>query len=237
MPYKCLFLDLDDTLCDTKGADNYAVQEFALYLYKEFKLENSLKIAQQFLYVIYNTPDDFTHEALRKSNTSEHRALLLEFVLHAYGVKNMQLSQIRKLNATFKDIRMHHFDYFKGVKNRLVELKSKYKLVLITNGPPYSQRPKIDKTRIDKVVDHILVGDEQEHSKPHPSIFESALNFSGCNKDEVIHIGDSTASDIQGANNFGIDSIWINADNKKIPESVFCNWEFHDFLEASKIFD
>ena len=35
--------------------------------------------------------------------------------------------------------------------------------------------------------------------KPHRELFDKALEVSGCNADEVLHIGDSYGSDVLGA--------------------------------------
>ncbi|MBQ5311717.1 MAG: HAD hydrolase-like protein, partial [Oscillospiraceae bacterium] len=37
---------------------------------------------------------------------------------------------------------------------------------------------------------------------------------------EVIHIGDSVSSDVQGAANAGIRALWLNRFGKSIPEGV-----------------
>jgi putative hydrolase of the HAD superfamily len=45
--------------------------------------------------------------------------------------------------------------------------------------------------------------------KPNPRIFEEALRMNGLQAEDVVMIGDSWSSDIQGAINAGIDQIWI----------------------------
>lgn len=37
---------------------------------------------------------------------------------------------------------------------------------------------------------------------------------------EIVHIGDSLNNDIKGASNLGINTIWINRNNKEIPDGV-----------------
>ena len=60
-----------------------------------------------------------------------------------------------------------------------------------------------------------MVSEECEGPKPHPSMFQKAFDHCGANdKSEIIMLGDSLSSDIQGAHNFGIDSCWYNPENK-----------------------
>lgn len=46
--------------------------------------------------------------------------------------------------------------------------------------------------------------------KPHRELFEYALRVCGCDAEEVIHIGDSIASDVKGALTAGITPILID---------------------------
>ena len=41
------------------------------------------------------------------------------------------------------------------------------------------------------------------------SIFQKALQLAGCEPHEAIHVGDNLVADIQGANNSGITTVWI----------------------------
>ena len=50
----------------------------------------------------------------------------------------------------------------------------------------------------------IICGDMARAYKPHRELFEKALEISGCSADEVVHIGDSMASDVAGARAAGI---------------------------------
>ena len=50
----------------------------------------------------------------------------------------------------------------------------------------------------------IISGNMVKAYKPHKEIFEKALEISGCKPDEVIHIGDSVTSDVNGALEVGI---------------------------------
>jgi FMN phosphatase YigB (HAD superfamily) len=53
--------------------------------------------------------------------------------------------------------------------------------------------------------------------KPNPRIFEEALRMNGLQAEDVVMIGDSWNSDIQGAINAGIDQIWIRKSKDPIP--------------------
>ena len=46
--------------------------------------------------------------------------------------------------------------------------------------------------------------------KPHKEVFDYALKISGCAAREVIHIGDSIVSDVNGASAAGITPVLID---------------------------
>jgi 2-haloalkanoic acid dehalogenase type II len=64
---------------------------------------------------------------------------------------------------------------------------------------------------------HGIITSEQVRAyKPRPEMFERALDLSGYQADEVVHIGDSYSSDVLGAHACGIDVVWVN--RKKRPK-------------------
>lgn len=56
----------------------------------------------------------------------------------------------------------------------------------------------------------IVCGDMARAYKPHRELFEKALEISGCSADEVVHIGDSMASDVAGARAAGIRPVLLD---------------------------
>jgi len=61
----------------------------------------------------------------------------------------------------------------------------------------------------------IISSDMARAYKPHRAVFEKALEVSGCRADEVIHIGDSVSSDVEGAIAAGIRPVLVDREGKK----------------------
>lgn len=55
----------------------------------------------------------------------------------------------------------------------------------------------------------IVCGDMARAYKPHRELFEKALAVSGCSAAEALHVGDSYASDVQGARAAGIRALLL----------------------------
>ena len=50
-------------------------------------------------------------------------------------------------------------------------------------------------------------------SKPDPRMFQAALDQAGVKANHCVHIGDHLEDDINGANDVGMHSIWVNLNN------------------------
>jgi len=56
----------------------------------------------------------------------------------------------------------------------------------------------------------VVTSQDARSYKPHPAIFEKALELTGWNPARTVHIGDSLYSDVLGARRVGISTIWLN---------------------------
>lgn len=116
-------------------------------------------------------------------------------------------------------------------------LKGEYELLLLTNGSPALQNIKLELT--PELVDyfkHIVISGDFGKGKPDQSIFEHALELMGSDKNEVLMVGDNLNTDILGANQTGIPSVWINRKNSK-PNEVKATYEIRNLMELIPLLD
>lgn len=85
----------------------------------------------------------------------------------------------------------------------------------------------IDRDDILKAIDFhgltptgVFTSEDAKSYKPRKELFELALNSTGLYPDQVVHIGDSLSSDINGAASVGIKALWINRSARQVPEGV-----------------
>jgi 2-haloacid dehalogenase len=64
------------------------------------------------------------------------------------------------------------------------------------------------------VFDSVVCSEEARSYKPHPGLFEMAMRVMDVKPDEVLHVGDSLHSDVNGAKRVGIEAIWICRDRR-----------------------
>ncbi len=66
-------------------------------------------------------------------------------------------------------------------------------------------------------VDEVVTSEDARAYKPRPEPFQLALRRLGLTAADVVHVGDSPAADIAGANDLGIDSAFVNRDSRHLP--------------------
>ena len=91
------------------------------------------------------------------------------------------------------------------------------RMALVTNGPSQMQRRKIDLLAIAPWFEAVLVSAEVGHSKPEPEIYALALESLGADPGDAWFAGDNLYTDIAGANNMGMTSVWVNRAGASMP--------------------
>ena len=211
---KALFLDMDETLCDTSAANARAAQLLAEGLTARYGEQlDAAALAQAYVDGIYRRWSD-TQQARYMPIIEQHgeaafRVQLLLDLLAQRGVENASEADARTLQSKFDSDRLEAFHFYPGIADFLVEARKLFTLVVITNGPEFSQIPKVEAVKLAEYVDHIIIGGQESEQKPARSIFDKALKLANCEAHEAIHVGDSLATDIAGAHGSGITSVWI----------------------------
>ncbi|EOV0051081.1 HAD family hydrolase [Vibrio parahaemolyticus] len=233
---KAIFFDMDETLCGTSQADKAAGQKFAAWIQQTYpQVSDPQAFLQRYLQGVYKKLNaEFPQLVALLPDENAFRCGLIQTILAENGI-HIDAEQAQQAQHYFDSARMGAFTFFPGVKEMLTDLRKHYKLVVITNGPIFSQHPKLKATQMDEWVDHIIVGGEEPEEKPAASIFQKALNLVDIKPEEALHIGDSLAADIAGANNMGILSVWVNATGASNPTGITPNFEIRETVELKEI--
>lgn len=80
----------------------------------------------------------------------------------------------------------------------LRQLRKKYLLGLITNGPSNAQWEKIHKLSLEQYFNIVLVSGDLPWEKPNAMIFYKACDFLNVRPDECVMVGDKLETDILG---------------------------------------
>ena len=241
--YKAVFIDWDDTIGDFIGAAKMALQDmyekynlseyFASFeefflLYKPHNLELWDKYGKDQVTKEYLSFDRFFFPLMHGSKGGERR-------LGDKAIRQEVAALAEQLSEDFLNMTTARFSLLEGAEELVRYLAAKYPLTVVTNGFVEVPYEKFDKSGLRDCFAHIVLSEEVGCQKPNPRIFEEALRMNGLQAEDVVMIGDSWNSDIQGAINAGIDQIWIRKSKDPLPEGQSATYLVQSLSEVMEI--
>jgi putative hydrolase of the HAD superfamily len=179
---------------------------------------------------------------------SEAVALLCELDRDGLASREMVFAGLRDVYPNMKSVeelvRSYREEYpsFISPDPKVLELLDRLRaehwdLSVITNGP-VSQRDKLRRTGIIEYVDSVVISDEIGIEKPDPAVFAHAIQELGYsyNRQSCWMIGDQAQTDIAGALNFGIGSIWLTQGRQWTEDDFFPTCQMIDIFAALELF-
>lgn len=245
--YKAVFIDWDDTIGDFVGAAKLALQD----MYEKYNLSDYFASLEEFvsLYKPHNLElwDKYGKDLVTKEYLSfdrfffplMHGSKLASTAQRSTASKTSDLQLItalaEQLSEDFLNMTTARFSLLEGAEELVRYLAKKYPLTVVTNGFVEVQYEKFDKSGLRDCFAHIVLSEEVGCQKPNPRIFEEALRMNGLQAEDVVMIGDSWNSDIQGAINAGIDQIWIRKSQDPLPEGQSATYLVQSLSEVMEI--
>lgn len=99
-----------------------------------------------------------------------------------------------------------------GAEAVLEQLRGKYKLGLVTNGPGRHQLPKIENFLLGRYFgEAFAIGDDFGYPKPDARIFRHVAGLLGVEPGHTVFVGDRLDSDIGGAKSAGMVAVWVKS--------------------------
>ena len=82
-------------------------------------------------------------------------------------------------------------------------------LYIVSNGATVNAEGRVKSTGMDRYIDRMFISEELGVTKPAVEFFDICLSEIGATKESCIVIGDSLSSDMLGAKNAGLKSVWF----------------------------
>ncbi len=134
------------------------------------------------------------------------------------------------LNDVYLKHRFEDVELFDDVLPALKTLQRRYGIGLLSNGNGYPER-----TGLPGVFQFVVFSQDYDFEKPDPRIFQVALEKAGCSKEQLLHVGDSLTSDVEGARNAGIKCVWLNRSGVANSLGTMADLEIHSLRELLSI--
>lgn len=122
--------------------------------------------------------------------------------------------------ATFVEAQRAGHPLIGGAGETVQEAAARYRLGLLTNGPPDIQRLKLVQTGLAGCFDAAVISGEAGVGKPSPEAFHLVLDALDVRPEEAVMVGDSWDRDVKGALAAGIRPMWIAAARPRLDEDL-----------------
>ena len=220
---KAVLIDIDDTIFDFEKCSKNAFK-------KTLKKLDLFYEEKDFSY--FNEVNDilWTKQKLGELNINQVFIERSNMMSKYFGL------DIEKeiFNNLFVEFLYDEIEIVDEIENLLSYLSNKYQIFAASNGVYDMQVNRIKKSNLDKYFDEIFVSDKIGFEKPDKRFFQKIMNITKFSNDDLIMIGDSIKSDIIGAKNSNIKSIYFNKENKKNSDENF-TYQVKNLSEIKKI--
>ncbi|GIO24479.1 HAD family hydrolase [Oceanobacillus sp. J11TS1] len=150
------------------------------------------------------------------------------------GINNPILA--KKLARAFRDFRMQTACLFEDALHVLTQLQNDYRLALVTNGSPSLQHTKLELSpELAPYFENIFISGEVGIGKPDSEIFNYVLRTLHIKAEDAAMVGDNLNTDIVGANQVGMDSVWLNRFDAENKSSIEPSYEIKTLRELKDI--
>lgn len=224
---KHIFFDLDHTLYDY----DRSATETLLEIYELLGIAKTGASDQQFLDAFHEVNGQlwiqYNEGSIDREYIKSQRFRKIFRVVGFDESKSEQASSYFLSHCSMKPYLMP------DAKTALDYLFEKYKLHIITNGFQDSQGKKLSSAGITRYFDVVVTSECADSRKPHSRIFEYSLEQAGASKGNCIMIGDNPHTDIQGAFDFGLQTVFYDPSGQK---KSLANYTVQSLTELIRLF-
>ncbi|MEM1056477.1 MAG: HAD-IA family hydrolase [Bacteroidota bacterium] len=204
-----VYFDLDDTLLDHSEAERRALADF----HRE-SAEHFGTVSFSDLHAAYRQHNgplwyDYGRSRITKA---ELKHLRFANTLRALGVTTLDPDHA---STTYLDRYSAHWHWSEGAREAFRRIAEAHRVGILTNGFREQQRAKLAKLpEIEAACEPgtVLIAEEIGTWKPHAEAFALAAERAGVAPEEILYIGDSLRSDVEGGVSAGWTVAWWHGD-------------------------
>ena len=227
--FKIILWDMDGTILDFYPAERNAIcstmEHFGLGECTEEMIKRYSKI------------NEIHWKRMERGEITKQQVLEDRFAVFFKG-EGINFTKYKEFNELYQQNLGAKVFFHEQAYEIVANLKGKVLQYAITNGTSTAQTLKLKNSGLDKLFDGVFISDQIGYEKPSKLFFDYVeAQIPKVPKDEILVVGDSLTSDMQGGNNMGVRCCWFNYDNKPLPENdtVKLDYVIHKLIELEKI--
>ncbi|MBR5488632.1 MAG: YjjG family noncanonical pyrimidine nucleotidase [Firmicutes bacterium] len=224
---KVILWDIDATLLDFLAAEKAAIR-FCFEIH-------GLGTCTDEMLARYTVINKRYWEMLERGEMSKPEILVNRFK-EFFATEGIETDCAKEFNETYQ-VALGDTICFRDHGYELVEkLQGSYRQFAVTNGTFVAQERKLRKSGLGEMMEEAFISDLIGFEKPSIEFFDFVFEKIGrYEKDEVIIVGDSLTSDMQGGNNAGILCCWYNPEHLENTKNVRIDYEIDDLWQLEEI--
>ena len=201
--YQFLLFDADGTLLDFETACAHAFQRTYFAQGLDLQKPYSAQLLES-----YRKNNENWWGKLERGECTRPQLYLGRFA--DFLQENGLSGDPQALHETYFPLLGEGGDLLPGAEELVKRLKAAgYFLYLITNGKASTQRTRLERSGLQPYFEDCFISEDTGFAKPDFRFFDYVFSrIPGFSAKRGLVIGDSLSSDIQGAANAGLDSIW-----------------------------
>ena len=224
---KVILWDVDGTLLDFKKAEYVAIK-------KSFEIFNLGECTDEMI-GRYSVINRTYWEKLERKEITKPEVLVNRFV-DFFAVENIDTDCAEDFNKEYQTQLGETIVFCDNSYELMKSLKGRVKQYAVTNGTKQAQDRKLSKSGLIDIFDGVFISEVVGCEKPGIEFFEHVWEEIGhYEKEEVMIVGDSLTSDIQGGNNAGIVCCWYNPEGMKNETDLRIDYEIDDLQKILEI--
>ncbi len=227
--YKVILWDIDGTLLNFEEAEKYAIRKcFSDFNFGECT-DEMLKA-----YIVINRG---YWKALERGEITKNEVLVGRF-RDFFGKYNLDVSKAADFNDDYQIRLGDTIVFYPNALEVFKTIKGKLPQYAVTNGTKVAQDRKLKNSGLDVLFDGVFISEEIGIEKPMIGFFDKVFDEIGTyDPNEVLIIGDSLTSDIQGGNNAGIATCWFNPEKIENDTRLRIDYEITDLIQVLDILE
>ncbi len=224
---KVILWDMDATLLDFQAAEMAAIrscfEKFGLGECTEEMIERYSLINRRYW------------EMLERGEMSKQEILVNRFC-DFFAAESIETDCESEFNSSYQVALGDTICFRDQADELLVKLKERYRQFIVTNGTYVAQERKLKRSGIGELVEDAFISDLIGFEKPSREFFDYVLNKIGpYEKEEIMIVGDSLTSDMQGGNQAGILCCWYNPAHLENTKSIRIDHEIDHLWQIEEI--
>lgn len=196
---EAIFFDVDDTLYDFKQSMRHAF-EHVHRTFPDLFAQHKVDQIEEAYWRYYEGVPEARKVELINTDPDRFRRTMWTGALANLGLQGELDPLARRMTDEMQRLRPRHWRMamYDGAADLLGDLKSRFTLGAITNGPAPVQRPKLEALQYRDYFPErlVFVSGEFGARKPDPSIFRAAAKEAGADPSACLMVGDAREFDM-----------------------------------------